>query len=714
MEADQELFAIFRAEVDEQIEDLCDLLNRSPGRWRIDRLFQISHNVKGAARIVGVDPVCEAAHALEDLFSAVRGGLDLSEEAVALVRSGGDLLADCFIAIDEGTSPDVKAYRERVNDCLASAAGVSAEHRPSNTSPADAGQEDPGSETEPSSKMVDASPGEEAPRRDSRATTLRVGTEKVDALLGLASEFVSLVFRSEGHGTTAKRLLSQLESTLRRNVHLRTDPEIREAHRLSRELVRGLADHASDSLRISDEFQASVRALRMVRIEGLRTLLSRSVRDACAQTGRNAKLRVTGGHTEVDRVILDRLRDPLAHLLRNAIAHGIEPEKERIAAGKDGSGVVEVRARSVGPWVEVTVSDDGRGIDVEEVRERALAMGIVTQKDIDDEGESGVLDLLFRSGFSTVESITELAGRGVGLDVVKTQLEQLGGSASIKSELGRGTEVTLRVPLTRLTTKGVLVRVGPQVFAIPSTDVERTLQIQREDVTVADGTEVVVVDGRLVRAASLATILGQAPDESEKKPAVVVRTGMGHRAIIVDEVLGQREFIAGALPWNLKDTKGVAGATVLDGDDVVLILDTRTLVGSHSAAGGWTEVREIHRYRVLVVDDSATSRTLVRNILKTAGYEVLTAIDGEEAFSTLKEQKADLVVSDVEMPKMDGFELTQRIRRDVELERLPVILVTSMGSEEHKSQGAEAGADAYIIKGAFDQDELLQTVARLL
>jgi two-component system chemotaxis sensor kinase CheA len=153
---------------------------------------------------------------------------------------------------------------------------------------------------------------------------------------------------------------------------------------------------------------------------------------------------------------------------------------------------------------------------------------------------------------------------------------------------------------------------------------------------------------------------------------------------------------------------------VLDGDDVVLILDTRTLVGSPSAAGGWAEVREIHRYRVLVVDDSATSRTLVRNILKTAGYEVLTAIDGEEAFSTLKEQKADLVVSDVEMPKMDGFELTRRIRRDAELERLPVILVTSMGSEEHKSQGAEAGADAYIIKGAFDQDELLQTVARLL
>jgi two-component system chemotaxis sensor kinase CheA len=222
------------------------------------------------------------------------------------------------------------------------------------------------------------------------------------------------------------------------------------------------------------------------------------------------------------------------------------------------------------------------------------------------------------------------------------------------------------------------------------------------------------VDGQLVRAVDLATVLGASTDDAPVKPALVISEGTRRRAVLVDEVLGQREYIEQPLSWNLAGASTVAGTTVLDGGSVVLVLDSRTLLGSRAATGGWSETKEVRQYRLLVVDDSTTSRTLERNILRSAGYDVMTAVDGQEALEILRDNQIDLVVSDVEMPSVNGLELTRSIRRDPGLEHLPVILVTNLESEEHQQDGAEAGADSYIIKGAFDQDELLHTVARLL
>lgn len=710
MEVDQELFAIFRAEVDDQIEDLCEKLDRSSGRWRIDRLFQISHNVKGAARIVGVETIRTTAHALEDLFASIRDGRELDETAVGLARDGAEHLSASFRAMEDNDDHDVSSYRPAIDAWL-----CGEKNDPDAAEEPAAAKE--GSSTE--AEDVAAGSSDEAeetgtPIRPRQEATLRVATDKVDALMGLASEFVSLVFRTERHGTLTRRLATRLVKIQKSRPELATDPDVREALRASRALLRELVDHANDSLAISEELQGSVRSLRMVRIDGLRPLLNRSIREATAETGRSTKLRIVGGGTEVDRAILEQLRDPLIHLVRNAVGHGIEDPGPRVAAGKPEAGQIELVARTAGPWVEIVIRDDGRGVDVAEVRRRAIDHEIVTPEELESSSDEEVLDLLFQAGLSTVDTVTELAGRGVGLDVVRSRMVRLGGRSILRSNLGHGTEVILRVPLTRLTTNGIMVRVGRQIYALPTGEVERTLRVGNEDVLLADGAEVIRIDGRLVRIVPLADLIGVSADEAIRKPAVVITDGLRRRALLVDEVLGQREYIVQPLAWNLEGASLVSGTTVIDGGSVVPVLDSHVLMGSAARSSGWKASSKIRQYRLLVVDDSATSRTLERNILKTAGYDVVTAVDGEDALRVLRAEDIDLVVSDVEMPRLDGFELTRRIRRNAKFERIPVILVTSLGSEEDKAKGAEAGADAYIAKGAFDQDDLLKTVVRLL
>jgi two-component system chemotaxis sensor kinase CheA len=728
MDADQELLSVFRAEVDEQIEALCERLNRAPSRWRIDRLFQISHNVKGAAHLVGVDLVRDAAHALEDLFSAVRDGLKLSSEVVELARSGAGMLEACFRFLDDapdpdGEAPDLEEYRQQVRRYVTEGetAGSGPEAGTSTTTGVaeTSAEEPPGSPADAGDSTAVQKPQRQQPEqsggaRQRGAKTVRVGADRIDTLLGLTSELATQLFQLEGSTTLAKQASSQIEQASEAHPQLGSDTCFRETRMLLTELVRRLGEQTASTLRVSEELQGSVRALRMIRVDGLRSLLNRSLRDACSSTGRSASLRLTGGDTEVDRAVLEELRDPLVHLLRNAVAHGIEPADERATDGKETDGTVVLSARSAGPWVEISVGDDGRGIDPAAVRARAVASDTITIREAREMSDEQVLDLLFLPGLSTAEGVTELAGRGVGLDVVRSHVARLGGTVTITSTKDAGTHVTLRLPLTRLTTSGILVRLGEQLFAVPARDVERTVLVRRAEVATADGDSVVEIGGMWTCLASLADLLGYQEVDGAERPALVVHDGPRRRAILVDEVLGQREYLAQQLPWNLSGAPALSGCAVIEGSQVVIVLDSSELIGSRRSSEAWTSPHEIRQRRLLVVDDSATSRTLEYNILKAAGYDVLTAINGEQALQVLREHDIDLVISDVEMPIMNGLELVRQLRQRPELEHLPVVLVTSMGSDDDRQNGAEAGADAYIVKGAFDQDELLQTVARLL
>ena len=833
MNVDQELLAVFRAEVEDQIDELCQHLGTDPEAWKVDKLFHLSHNIKGAARLVGVEGVRDAAHPLEDLFSAIRNGLELSAAAVALARQGSDLLDACFVAMDSGDTPDVADYRRQTHELIEVATLQQGGHPSSpetpsavDFSPAGEAEIDLSAdedlrtifETEVSAlvgdlvrrlakppsrwrgkklldlcsniknaaRLVGAAPmrdtaqaleglfgaasqrreltteiaslareggklleasfavldGDEVPglagfldtisthvrgtpaedeltgRPRPIGETLRVGVGRLDALMGLTSEVVGEVFRAEERSEMATRMAAMISGLLTSRPELKADQAVIEIAHLGRELRQFSRNGSVRMAQLSEQLQDSVRKLRMVRIDSLVGPLNRAVREAVKISGHRAELRVEGGETEVDRAVLDRLRDPLIHLIRNAVGHGIEAPEERLETAKNEIGLIRLEARSAGAWVEISVSDDGGGIDRAEIRRWAAKTGSATPEEISDFDEEEVLEILLRPGFTTVGSVTELAGRGVGLDVVRTNVVESGGEVLISSTLGQGSVFVLRVPLTRLTTKGVLVRLGEQYFAAPIADVERTLQVSTSEIATVDGVEVVSVDGSLTPVARLGALLGAPSNGAEILPAVVLFDGQRRRALLVDEVFGEREFIVQPLSWNLEGMTGLAGSTVMDRGRVVLVLDSRHLISATSSVDGVTSAIFDHsgtrRYQVLVVDDSVTSRTLEKNILSTAGYDVLAAVNGLEALDLIAENEVDLAVVDIEMPEMDGLELTRRVRGTEGISDLPVILVTSLGSEEDKRRGAEAGADAYIVKGDFDQEELLRAVSRLL
>jgi two-component system, chemotaxis family, sensor kinase CheA len=700
--AEDELLAVFTAEVGEQLEVLATRLDSPHSAWDLDELFRLAHNVKGAARMVEARVLQNVAHALEDLMGVLRDGTVASDRHIELARDGYRLLDATFLSFSTGLpAPDVIPYAAAVAALLGQPASREGE-LPEQAAEIDLEGEPP----------VQESPVE---KTSGGAETLRVGVDKVDKLMGLASEFVSNV----QHTYAQRQLAGALEDhlvALQGKAAGAADGTFQEAVRLAKQLRLNLQQDLFRGEQLSDNLQDSIRTLRMVRIDSLRTLFSRVVRDAARTLSREAELHISGGDTEIDRMVLESVRDPLVHLLRNAVAHGIERPEERAAMGKPAKGRVTLSARSTGAWVEVRLVDDGRGVDPAKVIAKARRDGHLDAAHTTNVEPAAVLDLLFLPGFSTSESVGEIAGRGVGLDVVRRNATALGGSVRIESIPLAGTTFTLRLPLTRLTTKGIVVRLSKQLLAVPILNVERTILVRREDIQIAEGRDVVAINGQPVAAFALEGVLAMDADREDERPGLVLTEGTHRRVFLVDEILGEREFIIQPLSWNLHHVPGITGATVLDGGTVTPLLNAGELLATERLAIAVASVKDDQhgRRRILIVDDSVTSRTLERNILTSAGYEVIVATDGEEAWEALQAESVDLVVSDVEMPRCNGLELTRRIRASSRFQKLPVVLVTSLANQTHRYEGAQAGANAYIVKGAFDQDQLLESVGRLL
>lgn len=702
MTHDDELLQVFREEVRAQLEELDGILGGPAAGWDLSRAFHLAHNVKGAGRMIGASAFAETAHAVEDLFGELRGRARVTRPLVSLARDGLALLHTCFEELERGAQPDVSVYTSRVRRALLRGGG---------SQPERAEREPDAAADPPPDPHADAAP------RGGNAT-MRIGVERLQVVMELGAEVMTGVQRAERRRALAVQLFSTLRALRQRSPALAQDELVRSALSNARDLARELDLDRVRSQQLSERLQGAIRQLRMVRVDTLRGALSRAVQSAAAVAGGAIELRVEGAETELDRAILERLRDPLLHLVRNAVAHGIEDVAARAALGKPPTGAVTLRARTAGPWVEIDIEDDGRGIDPEAVRARAVRDGFMSEMEARSAGAQELLELLFRPGFTTSGAVSELAGRGFGMDIVRTNLSEMGGHVTISSELGRGTRVRMRAPLTLLTIRALGVRAAGQLFAIPMIGIDGALSLRRQSVRVVDAVEVVSVGGALLPVSLLSALLGLGlGDAWETSPAVIVGSGHRRRVLVVDEVVGERELTIQALPWNLRHVAGVAGAAVGDSEEVVLVLDVHELSsGSASSSAGVAAAptREFRQHRILVVDDSVTSRTLEKNILSSAGYEVLMAVDGRAALELLADVDVDLVITDVDMPTMNGIELTRAIRSNQALAQLPVVLVTSLGADEDRQRGADAGADAYIVKGTFDQDELLRAVARLL
>lgn len=693
MTGDQELLEVFKAEVAEQIEQLRQMLEPPAGEWDLQGLFRVSHNVKGAARMVDASAVRDAAHALEDLFSALRDGAPATPEVVHLARDGAGLLENVFLEA-EGALEALPGYRAAVD------AAISGKAVPA-PAPAVLRTGAPA----PEDKTV--------AHVDSAAdATLRVGLEKLDRLMEFAAELVAAGFRMEERVAEAAQAQGVAERLVKAGGGDKAGAKQLET--AVRALRRDLAKDRAQYEQVSSQLREAIRHLRMVRIDSMRTVFNRVVRDAAASEGKNAILRLEGGDTEIDRSVLEGLRDPLVHLIRNAVAHGLELPEVRAAAGKPPGGVVTLRAVADGGWVNIKVSDDGAGFDWAAIRTRALERGLLAEDEAHDRRR--LAECMFASGFSTARRVTDLAGRGVGLDVVQQNVIKLGGEVEAV-QLAGGAAFEMRVPLTRLTTKGILVRIADHFLAVPINAVERTVSVPAAELREVDGTMVYPILNVPLPVVALESVFGLDSDGLPVRPSVVLRSDEGRVVCLADEVVGEKEFVVQRLSWNVKRLRGVSGSAVLDGGRICIVLDAGGLVTARdrkngALAAGQAEAAK-HR-NILVVDDSITTRTLEKNILTAAGFAVTLAVDGEEAWSRLLEGSYDLLISDVEMPRLTGLELVKRVRADERFRNLPAILVTSLGNDEQKLAGAEAGANAYIVKGEFDQDALLTAVGRLL
>jgi two-component system, chemotaxis family, sensor kinase CheA len=474
-----------------------------------------------------------------------------------------------------------------------------------------------------------------------------------------------------------------------------------------------------------DNLLEETKRLLLLPFSALLEIFPKLVRDLSRDQGKEAQVVIRGQEVEIDKRIQEEMKDALIHLVRNCIDHGIERPEERVRRNKPPRGTVTIALSQVEGKVEILISDDGAGIDVEKVKAAAVRTGTVSEEEAAGLSDQEALSLIFQSDVSTSPIITEISGRGLGMAIVREKVEKLGGRVTVESSPGAGSAFRIVLPLTLATFRGLLIQAAGQLFVIPTVNIERVVRVRRDEIKTVENRETLSLDERAVSLARLEDVLelGRETRREEGPFLTLVVLGAGERRIAfsVDEVLNEQEVLIKSLGPLLARVRNVSGATVLGSGKAVPILNVADLMKSAVRTAGAParaaapdgEGEEMGR-SILVAEDSITSRMLLKNILESAGYQVSTAVDGMDALTTLKTEAFDLVVSDVDMPRMDGFELTEKIRGDGKLAGMPVVLVTARETGEDRERGVEVGANAYIVKSSFDQSNLLDVVRRLI
>jgi two-component system, chemotaxis family, sensor kinase CheA len=677
------------------------------------------HNLKGSARMLGLIDIAQVVHHLEGLFVASQhDARRLDPNAFDVVFSTIDALVVRVeqLARGQGDPPDVSALCRTLNDLAVGPV------RPALDGAATAAPADPASGP--------------APRPAAVRQSLRVPVEKLDGLTHLAAELVIQSLKASQRHVELRRLDTTLGRLRDRAREARLAPaaagnsgvefgEYAEAlEQLSRRLRQFCGEFSDDRVRlnlITEEFRQTVISLTMLPLLTVFDAFPRAARDLARQFDKEVEVTISGRETELDKKIIEQLSDPLIHLVRNAIDHGIERPAERLRKVKPAAGQLLISAEQQGNRILISVRDDGRGIDPEELRATAIRRALAPAADLERWTAPELLDLVFQPGFSTRASTTDVSGRGVGMDVVKNVVVRLGGSVRIHSEPEAGTTIVLDLPLSLALLRVVLVETGDELFALPTASVRRLLHVKPEDITEVQGGRVIDLAGETIPLTSLSVLLnGSAAPAASRQPVLVARAGEASFGLLVDAVHEEQELVFEELRHPLREHRTFAGAAILGNGEIVPILDVHALFELASRkpsipAGPAPERSAAARVgRVLVVEDSLVAGELQKSILIAAGYEAEIAQDGARAFEMLLQKPWDLVVADVDMPLMDGLQLTARIRADERFQNLPVVIVTSRDSVEDRRRGFDAGADAYVLKREFDQSHLLDTVKRLI
>jgi two-component system chemotaxis sensor kinase CheA len=677
------LVQIFREEAVEHLDGMVACLlaveaGRAPDR-ATDALFRHAHTIKGSAGMVGLREAGAIANAIEDVLQGARDAGALSPQLTEPLLHATDALRRA-VAGERGVAPPaVQALTVELAEI-----GPPTDNGPAvegGTAVEDESQMENGSATvgEPKHRAAERPNGVRGTPNDVAGDrSIRVAAHKVDRMLDGVSETVL--------------------------HHRRLEHMLDGGPRQADEVVERELDGGE---RLLGELRETVLELRMVPLSSITGSLPRAVRDLAVAEGKQVDLEITGAETQLDRVLLDGISEAINHLLRNAVAHGIELPDVRERAGKPRRGTLALHAEPRGGQVTIEVRDDGGGVPA-----AALAEGA---------RRGSLVDVLAEPGFSTAEDVSEIAGRGVGLDAVKRQVESVGGSLVIDTESGAGTSIVLLLPVTLALLRVLVVKRGAQRFGLPLASVTEVVAV--EQVMMLGGQPSILVGEESLRLSDLASVIEMtAPDLPEISRALVVDAANGRLAVACEEVIGEQEIVVKPLGRLLAGVSGYLGAAILSDGAVALVLDPAHLVRQRprpSAAvrvGAAAALTAREAPKVLVVDDQFTVRELQRSILRASGYRVEVACDGREALDALgaAADDFDIVVTDLQMPEMDGLALLAAIRADPDHPSLPVVVVTSRGSEEDRKRGVQAGADAYIVKDEFDQQALLETVERLV
>lgn len=680
------------------------------------------HGLKGEARMMGFADINSLVHEMEEVVRAAQPAkyqlAPASTDALLVSSDAVTVLAGA----SAGAPPDLPRLLEWLKQRVQAEKGILGDvPKPSAPQP-------PPPPSSPHNEPIEAMPATPAPagvavRADA---SVRITQQSLDML---TSTTTSLLARSRRRELAAMKRL-KLTRELQQIQRMAEDLGLKGAEiagRLAKSKEAAAELHregkllANEELRDLTELSEEIQSLRMMQLHVLFEPYPRMVRDLSRELNKEVDLDVEGEDTRIDRSVLESLREPLMHLVRNALDHGLEERRERVEGGKSPRGHLSLHAQREGERLLLKVEDDGRGLDPARLREVAVRKGLIDAAQAEGLSDTAALDLIFLPGFSSKEEVTDVSGRGVGLDVVRVRMIALGGEVIVTSAAGRGATFELRVPVSLTVAPLLFVEVGDERLCIQASNVEHALMVEEDQRREVAGRPALFVDSEVVPFSSIASILGAAPE----RPAtvgelVLLLKGRGQSAAIaVDRVLEERVQAVFPLKGMLSRFVHLSGATPLADGSLALVLSSAHLVatahGRSMRLSSVTPKAEVSRRRkILVVDDSPLTRELLSSLLEAVGYDIVNANDGSEAIDRLGREAVDMVVTDLEMPKVDGLELTRRLKSHPTLHTLPVVIVTTRGSDADRRKGMEAGADGYVTKGDLVRQDLVDVVSRLL
>ncbi|MCU0598621.1 MAG: hybrid sensor histidine kinase/response regulator [Desulfobacterales bacterium] len=780
----QQLMEAFRSEAKERIESMFANLtalekSAEPGKKHqiLEVVYREAHSLKGAARSVGISTIESLCQSLEEIFNQIKEGIlnfstelfDKLHEATAviekfifsseseqneLIKIISDLI-EALTALKSQSVATGKIEKKHADDKESAAVGSIAIKRSGQPPLASTDKEIQNKlETDIPENNLRAS---FAAGKTNIGDTVRISSAKLDSLLLKAEELIIIKQILVQHldrlkkanetlrawkikSKRAKFKLKESGITADSQGILNRFYQMAESNHANIEGLSSILKEMTVSLDqnhrmlglMIDELLEEMKSTSLLPFSSLFAILPRMVRDIAREQNKDIDIEISGSDIEIDKRILESIKDPILHMIRNAADHGIEKPEIRKRAGKQPWGTIRISVtQPEGHHVDLIIQDDGSGIRVDSLKNLAVRKGIILTEHAEALTDQEALGLIFQSGISTSPIITEISGRGLGMAIVKEGIEALGGSIRIQNTPGLGAAFHVSLPVTLATFRGILVSASGHFFILPNSHVEHVVKVTPGEIKTAKNRPVISLKGSAVSFMNLSDLLDlpQAADVNVKRtkrktisiPTVLLQKGDQKIAVGVDTIINEQEVLVKNLGKQLRRVPYVSGATILASGKVVPVLNVSKLIQKASkmnlhgfVASQTRDEKSDQAKSILVVEDSFTSRTLLKNILEASGYSVKTAIDGEDGFSNLQSGFFDAVVSDVQMPKMDGFKLTQKIRGDTALSHLPVILVTSLDSPADKEKGIDVGANAYIVKSSFDQSNLLEVLERLV